>query len=281
MTIPEKLYYPLKEAAQRLECSLDDLIHFAALGQLEICARIGKNDILWEHPSEQVFERIRELEKAGIGNYFLADSVSVKALDGSLEISWNKEAVDSSFETGFGSFYLNIIQEWKGRIVLTANTLFAIPQYKFHEIEHSQNHESTHIKASRLTLPGGYLLRDSLGFEFDGNSPNSFFQIGSGVEIPFSEFVVTARELELFVSRGKPVPKQELQVEEKILTSTERNTLLVIISALLQELKISPADRGTAAYLEKLTIDIGAKITEETILGKLRQIPESLERRKK
>lgn len=69
--------------------------------------------------------------------------------------------------------------------------------------------------------------------------------------------------------------------DEKPLTTNEKNTLLVIIAALLKEQKTDPSAKGAAAYIKKLTEDIGAPISEDTALEKLRQIPDALERRKK
>ena len=68
---------------------------------------------------------------------------------------------------------------------------------------------------------------------------------------------------------------------EKPLQTNERNTLLVIIAALCKESKIDYQKPGAAKSIEALIEGIGAKVTEETILAKLKMIPEALESRMK
>ena len=40
MILPERLYYPLSKAAKKIGCDEDDLIHFGAIGKLEVCSYI-------------------------------------------------------------------------------------------------------------------------------------------------------------------------------------------------------------------------------------------------
>ena len=37
MKLPERMYYPLSTAAKKLGCTIDDLIHFAAIGAIDVC----------------------------------------------------------------------------------------------------------------------------------------------------------------------------------------------------------------------------------------------------
>jgi hypothetical protein len=68
---------------------------------------------------------------------------------------------------------------------------------------------------------------------------------------------------------------------EKPLTTTERNTLLTIIAALCDYSAIKPQERGAAAQIAKLTEDIGATVTDDTVRKALAKIPEALETRMK
>jgi hypothetical protein len=68
---------------------------------------------------------------------------------------------------------------------------------------------------------------------------------------------------------------------DKPMTTTERNTLLTIIAALCDYSAIKPGDRGAASQIAKLTEDIAATVTDDTIRKVLAKIPDALEARMK
>lgn len=71
------------------------------------------------------------------------------------------------------------------------------------------------------------------------------------------------------------------KIEDKALKTTERDTLLIIIAALCNEGKIKLDEKGAAGFIVKLTQDLGAPVSENTIRTALNKIPEALERRAK
>ena len=72
------------------------------------------------------------------------------------------------------------------------------------------------------------------------------------------------------------------QADEKAsLGSKERNTLLVLIAALCREAKIDYNQRGVSTAIQKMTEEIGAPVTDDTINRVLKQIEAALERRSK
>ncbi|MCQ1549839.1 MAG: hypothetical protein NOF05_13710 [Candidatus Accumulibacter phosphatis] len=68
---------------------------------------------------------------------------------------------------------------------------------------------------------------------------------------------------------------------EKPLTTTERNTLLAIIAALCEHASIKPKDRGAAGQIARMTEDIGAPVSDDTVRRWLAKIPDALESRMK
>ena len=68
---------------------------------------------------------------------------------------------------------------------------------------------------------------------------------------------------------------------EKPLATRERRTLLVIIAALCSHSNIKHQDRGAATRPRELTEKIGARVSDDTTLRVLNQIPEALESRMK
>lgn len=68
---------------------------------------------------------------------------------------------------------------------------------------------------------------------------------------------------------------------EKPLKTTERNTLLTIIAALCDYSALKPNERGTAGQIARLTEEIGAAVSDDTVRRVLDKIPEALETRLK
>lgn len=69
--------------------------------------------------------------------------------------------------------------------------------------------------------------------------------------------------------------------QDKPLSTTERNTLLTIIAALCDYSAIKTDDRGSANQIAKLTEEIGATVSDDTVRRWLKQIPNALESRMK
>jgi len=68
---------------------------------------------------------------------------------------------------------------------------------------------------------------------------------------------------------------------DKGLTPTERNTLLTIIAALCDYSAIKTDDRGAASQIARLTEEIGATVSDDTVRRFLRMIPDALATRRK
>ena len=68
---------------------------------------------------------------------------------------------------------------------------------------------------------------------------------------------------------------------DKAMTTTERNTLLTIIAGLCDYSDIKQQQRGAAGQIAKMTEEIGAPVTDDTIRTVLAKIPDALESRKK
>lgn len=68
---------------------------------------------------------------------------------------------------------------------------------------------------------------------------------------------------------------------EKGLSTTERNTLLTIIAALCDYSAIKPDNRGAANQIAKMTEEIGATVSDDTVRRWLKLIPDALATRMK
>lgn len=67
--------------------------------------------------------------------------------------------------------------------------------------------------------------------------------------------------------------------DEKNLTSKERNSLLVLIGALCKEVGIDTSQRGVATAVVKMTENIGAPLSDDTVRKILGQVDDAVERR--
>ena len=68
---------------------------------------------------------------------------------------------------------------------------------------------------------------------------------------------------------------------EKTIAANERNSLLTIIAALCEYSAIKPQERGAASQIAKLTEEIGAAVSDDTVRRALARIPDALESRMK
>lgn len=67
--------------------------------------------------------------------------------------------------------------------------------------------------------------------------------------------------------------------ESRSLSTTERNTLLVLIAALSKQCGIAHEDRASASTISRLVDSLGASVSAETIRKHLDMIPDALARR--
>ena len=93
------------------------------------------------------------------------------------------------------------------------------------------------------------------------------------------QFVIRTNELTRFVQALQDEPSSVLQ-EDKPLLAKERNTLLVLIGALCDELKIDPTERGVVSALTRITELAGTTLSGEVIRQILLKIPAAMERKR-
>ena len=74
---------------------------------------------------------------------------------------------------------------------------------------------------------------------------------------------------------------RKTEAPESPLSTRERDTLLTIIAAFCKYESLDPAGRGTATEIARMTQDLGAAVSNETIRKFLKDIPDALEVRTK
>ncbi len=91
-----------------------------------------------------------------------------------------------------------------------------------------------------------------------------------------STLVIRTSEVTRFIQSLQDTP-----VQEKPLSSKERNSLLVLIGALCNEVGIEPDERGVATALVHMTESLGAPLTDDTVRKILKQVKDAVELRSK
>lgn len=114
------------------------------------------------------------------------------------------------------------------------------------------------------------LLGDMQDDVMKGYEPTKYFPEDAVIVVR----TAALRELELSING-------ESNSQEKPMTTSERNSLLTIIAALCDYSAIGVKDRGTASQIAKLTDDIGAPVSDDTVRRVLAKINDALESRMK
>jgi hypothetical protein len=83
-------------------------------------------------------------------------------------------------------------------------------------------------------------------------------------------------ELELLSRSPTPEKPTNQSRNEKPLSTTERNTLLVLIAALCTKASIDSKSRTAASEIARLTDDLGARVSDDTVRNILKQLPDAL-----
>jgi hypothetical protein len=110
------------------------------------------------------------------------------------------------------------------------------------------------------------------------------FSTRSPSEFPQGSVLAIRRAaLDAFIAQHHDVAAvKSPQALERPLGERERSTLLTIIAALAKAAGVDITKPGKAgAAIEALTVDVGARVAERTVIDHLNRIPEALERRKK
>jgi hypothetical protein len=108
-------------------------------------------------------------------------------------------------------------------------------------------------------------------------SPNGYTIMVSTDALP-AVWVQSIKEAELHDDQDG---HECIRSEEKPLQTTERNTLLTIIAALCDYSAIKHQERGAASQIVKMTEEIGAVVSVDTVRRALEKIPDALETRMK
>ncbi|WP_241622500.1 hypothetical protein [Rosenbergiella australiborealis] len=207
MALPLRKYYPLSKAALELNCGVDDLLHFAAIGVLQLCVHINikrdKGDTAYVSASlsDDLFEQLNcDWNERGLT--YITDMNNIEE-SSSYRSFMLHEADDNDDPDG-------LIENARGWFGINYTELSS-PEF---EITQAANVVS-------LTM-----LREHFNLKHDKNTPNTEGYSPSIIffdrERLFSidDFAITRSELELLRNGGMPILNSmfgnELITQEKI-----------------------------------------------------------------
>lgn len=92
---------------------------------------------------------------------------------------------------------------------------------------------------------------------------------------------LSSEEIERLQKENAELKEKLVELNNELIPTRARNSLLVIIAALCDYSDIKIKERGAAVQIAKFTEEIGAGITDDTVRGILSQIDDAVERRKR
>lgn len=212
--LPEPLYFCLADAAAELGCTTSKLLHFAAIGKLELCLRVDDDDRLLCFPPQWVMDAAGDPDEMGC-----------------------------QIVTDFGALHLEgnslILELKKGTSIL------ALPVSMARKIEKGFADNRSHY-AEFLSLPRNYAAGLAVHFktgekilaytdEIDHlfNTDSTFYSAFSldGFTFTASDVVITAKELDLLRHGGEAVPEEPVGQEKE--RPAYRTFLYVVFHELL------------------------------------------------
>ncbi|MHA1067187.1 hypothetical protein ACR9GP_25555 [Enterobacter ludwigii] len=198
--LPERLYYPLPEAAELLNCSVRDLIHYGAIGVLDICAYVN---------------------------------LSAESLDGLFYI-WFSEDVESKIEGDcfYGEWFTIGLIERKDK-----NDLFIFPGYYAHMVSgFFYLSPGCFVEAEFDTDGGVYtaiITSHPYGFESAVKiikTPN----VKSLIKIDISSMCIKTEDLHSMREKGNINIKNDLQESPK--TQSKKTELIESLIKMIPEM---------------------------------------------
>lgn len=224
--------------------------------------RIGQWEIFetdWAHIRELAVMNLADLCALSVG----INPRYAEAVDDLTTINPDEPLPDNIAE--LAAFRNEKVDEWRRRLGVAMN----------------------HIKAGTLLI-----VRNAA--PFGGHDPYEVLPADAeSIMVKVAEFVAWADGLGWALPDELPQPKaaasypvapEGLQIgggEDKPLATTQRNTLLTIIAALCDYSAIKIDDRGAASQIAKLTEDIGATVSDDTVRRLLKMIPDAIASRMK
>jgi hypothetical protein len=275
MALPERLFYTLDQASQKIGCTVDDLHHFALLGKLELC-------VPFEFKQKYYNYSVKEFDDFpphfGLSCFFDFSNEERSELMEFWHSNDNKNnSFDISFEFGFLEAFDVKIRQDGGRFslhegfVVEAKAILALPAFII-PISYYQ------FKKKGLSVDRFYCPRNTF-LTVNGKKSNKPFEfsifVDNEIKYLFNEILITKNELNLLQQGGENVViRNNLEQKTIRIQSPERILNQILLkenfSEMYEESKSSQL-ADTLNYLAQKHGFNGNEFNKQTISGWLKR----------
>lgn len=212
--LPSHKYYSLEKAAMLAGCEVSDLIHFAAIGVLELCTKIPQIELFINHPKDKDAEP--ELLKVESNSSFDMDMIKIR-LDAERkmeESAWLESSIkeyDDETETyahwlrfSYRSDYFSMIERYNVlkdiKEIERWDGMLAIPQAFIESNERElAEWDDWEVSVCELNVPRCESVCLSPRYDVD-----EFF-IDNWYEVSRKDIYITSYEFNLLINGGKDI----------------------------------------------------------------------------
>ncbi|EML9727365.1 hypothetical protein RFI58_004637 [Klebsiella aerogenes] len=225
-----RIYYPLSKAAEKLNCTVDDILHFGATNRIEICAYINGVDEREDNCTFNVFYNDEDeeniLNDVNMSNAILTDMYEIALFNYNDALS-----VEGDFR--FEGLYANHLRGF-----------FAIPSEFLVDVELSQLDEFINIKPRDLFTPKNYGKHLMLS-NFDD------------LIVPENRLVVFDSELSVF--NASATPKYPGSDNETPKTAAKKSQIIPALIKLIPDMRDVDLEEVPVSKIISLIETIAAK----------------------
>ncbi|WOO48776.1 hypothetical protein R2S03_15040 [Hafnia alvei] len=242
MALPERHYYPLAIAAKKLKCDVDDLLHYAGIGLLELCILAPKSECSVEE-LENNDELVKKCFSPSINYIDKSIPNEDKKKDEDEDEDEDEDDYDKMISVIYKTVNTKLLTRYGpksnkiGRTTITG--LLAIP---FFDVKNIDCSDKDFIQPNYLYLP-----RTKTKFTITENIEINNIYLNNELTICQEQFLITAEELTLLNKGGELIedkrplkakhadnseyfnksPKAESKKSENLKSEFIKNLLLV------------------------------------------------------
>ncbi len=250
MSLPERLYYPLVEAAEKMECSVKDIIHYGATDALKICIYIDYST-----------EENKSLLRLNLSNSKLNEMDDFNNISGD---GWSINGVylnDSKADKLLSSGYY--AENISGFFYVMAHYLVPV----------EFNSEQSNLKLNYVSTGWDDDLVEDIGVDF----------MFLGVSFPVKNLCVMAKDINELTEKNKNSKMPSFDDERKKLPKPNANKQSKLIKALIEinygkgasenPHSLLNEERGTGEMLEDFQrMGISPPVSGSTLATYLRDV---------
>lgn len=245
MALPEHKYYTLKQAAKKAGCEIEDLIHFAAIGVLQLSVKIPSEGFV------EVGEKGEETPVLIRPEYVIDDG----------KFTGDDSILDESIICSYESEYLNVVERYsfsnKTMSLLRIGGLVSLYYFDIDESEAELCNGGEGLYVNQFTIPRVDSETHSPHYSVHG------FYLSDVIEVNLCDLLITSFEMQLLLAGGKYLDDGDYQSDDTV--ARKRENFSKHKSSLINSLiELAFVEDGG---IEKLSYESLAMLIQEKLLA--------------